>query len=92
MSNFTKALNQPEENTRQKSRSLCNVERKVASSSPAADEVFLAVFSSIAIMLYSAHVPILFLVCIIVIAIVAACLIGKLFWSFHFRNKGLEPI
>ena len=45
-----------------------------------------------AIMLYSVHVPILFLVCIIVIAIVAACLIGKLFWSFHFRNKGLEPI
>ena len=38
------------------------------------------------------HVPILFLVCIIVIAIVAACLIGKLFWSFNFKNKGLEPI
>ena len=41
---FTRALNQLEENARQKSRSLRNVERKVASSSPAAAEVFLAVF------------------------------------------------
>ena len=49
---FTRLLDQPEENSRQKSRSCTkHVKRKVASSCPSGDEVFLALFPSIAIML-----------------------------------------